>query len=141
MTPEGFARQLDRHGPRPGHWPPALQAEAEALLAASAAARAALREAMALDAALQDTLPEPAPEAVARLRASVARRIARAPLPAPAGPWQRLRQALRPAAPAGWGALVAIGSCALWLALAPPAPAPDGPLAPLLALPVAGEAL
>ncbi|MFZ4410666.1 MAG: hypothetical protein ACOYOH_25205, partial [Paracraurococcus sp.] len=97
--------------------------------------RAAVRT---LDTRLRDGLPHPAPEAVARLRAAVAREIARTPLPAPPGPWARLTAQLRPVAPAGWGALAAMATCALWLSLSA-APAVGDPLAPLQSLPIAEE--
>lgn len=137
-----FARLLDAHGPVPERWPPAARRGAAALLAGSAEARALLAEAGRLDAALAAALPRPGAEAVARLRATVAREIARTPLPVPPGRWGRLRRSLRPAAPAGWGALAAIATCALWFSLssAPPARAGD-PLAPLQALPIAEDPL
>jgi hypothetical protein len=136
MTPARFARLLDTHGPHPERWP----ADPSALLAASAEARALLEAAHALDARLDDGLGQPAPEAVARLRLAVARQIARSPLPAPPGPWPRLRALLRPAAPAGWGALAAMATCALWLSLSA-APAIGDPLAPLQTLPIAEDPL
>jgi hypothetical protein len=141
MSPGKFAQLLDRHGPRPECWPPRLRASAAALLARSEEARAALRAAEALDATLRRGLPEPAPEAVARLRESVARRIARTPLPTPPSFRARLMAQLRPAAPAGWGALAALAASVLWLALAPPAGMAEVPLGPLLTLPVAGDTL
>ncbi|MFC7539112.1 hypothetical protein ACFQU2_06060 [Siccirubricoccus deserti] len=103
MTPERFAELLDRRGPALARWPAADRAAAEALLAGSPAARAALAEARALDAALRGALPRPDPAALARLQDRIARSIARAPLPAPSGLLARLRAALHPAAPAGWG--------------------------------------
>lgn len=138
-----FARLLDTHGPRPAGWPARERAGAEALLAASAAARATLDQARRLDAALGAALPAPSSDSVARLRAAVAREIARTPLPARPGPWDRLLASLRPAAPAGWGALAAMASCALWLSLSSaPAPAQVGdPLAPLQILPIAEDPL
>lgn len=135
-----FARLLDTHGPRPERWPTAARAGAEALLARSAEARFLLAEACRVEVALEAALPRPGAASVARLHAAVAREIARTPLPAPHGPWERLREALRPAAPAGWGALAAMATVALWLGLspAPAAPAAD-PLAPLLTLPIAED--
>lgn len=136
-----FARRLDAWGPALEQWPERERRAAEALLATSAEARALHGRARALDRALRDGLPQPDTAAVARLRSGVARRIARAPLPAPPTFFQRLTDALSPAVPAGCGALVAMASCALWLALAPPgAPAGD-PLAPLQALPFTVEPL
>lgn len=95
----------------------------------------------ALDALLRRALPQPRPEAVARLQDGIAYRIARAPLPAPPGPLARLRALLPPVAPAGWGALAALATCALWLTVAAPQRPAEDPLAPLTALPVAGEFL
>ena len=110
------------------------------LLAASAEARALLEAARTLDARLEVGLAQPAPEAVARLRLAVARQIARSPLPASPGLWSRLRVLLRPAVPAGWGALAAMATCALWLSLSA-APAIGDPLAPLQTLPIAEDPL
>ncbi|WP_205082942.1 hypothetical protein, partial [Paracraurococcus ruber] len=82
------------------------------------------------------------PAAVARLRHAVAREIARSPLPAPPGLRDRVLEALRPAAPAGWGALAAIATLALWFAFAPAPPAQAGdPLGPLNTLPIAEDPL
>ncbi|MBL6456835.1 hypothetical protein JMJ55_15970 [Belnapia sp. T6] len=92
-----------------------------------------------LDARLRRDLPQPDAAAVARLQEAVARRIARAPLPAPPGGFHRLLRALRPAAPAGWGALAAMATCALWLSLSPPHRVPEDPFGPLQTLPVAGD--
>jgi hypothetical protein len=136
MTPARFARLLDMHGPHPERWP----ADASTLLAASAEARALLEAARALDTGLAAGLAQPAPEAVARLRLAVAREIARSPLPAPPDRWSRLRALLRPAAPAGWGALAAMATCALWLSLSA-GPAVGDPLAPLQTLPIAEDPL
>jgi anti-sigma factor RsiW len=141
MTPERFADLLDRRGPALARWPAADRAAAETLLADSPAARAALAKARALDAALRRALPHPDPAALARLQDRIARSIARAPLPAPPGLLARLRAALHPAAPAGWGALVAVATCALWLGLAGVPRAAVDPLGPLLTLPLAGESL
>lgn len=136
-----FVRQLDARGPALEHWPERERRTAEALLAASAEARMLHGKARALDRSLRQNLPQPDAEAVARLRARVARQIACAPLPAPRTPLQHLMDALSPVVPAGCGALVAMASCALWLALAPPgAPAGD-PLAPLQTLPFTAEPL
>ncbi|WP_165838712.1 hypothetical protein [Roseicella frigidaeris] len=144
MTPARFARLLDAHGPRLEGWPAPRRAAAAALLAVSAEARRQLAAAERLDAALGQVLPQPPPAALARLQARVAREIARSPLPVPAGRWARLGQRLRPAAPAGYGALAAMATCALWLSLAP-APAVGGPagdpLAPLQTLPLAEDPL
>ncbi|MDO9706813.1 hypothetical protein [Paracraurococcus lichenis] len=140
LSPGRFARLLDTHGPRPERWPAAMRPAAAALLAGSPAARARLAEAQRLDAGLAAALPHPAPEAVARLRAAVAREIARTPLPAPATPWARLLDRLRPAAPAGWGALAALATCALWLGFSA-APAVGDPLAPLQTLPILEDPL
>ena len=136
MTPARFARLLDIHGPYPERWP----AGASALLATSAEARALLEAARALDTGLAAGLAQPAPEAIARLRLAVARAIARSPLPAPPDRWSRLRALLRPAAPAGWGALAAMATCALWLSLSA-GPAVGDPLAPLQTLPIAEDPL
>jgi hypothetical protein len=140
MTPAHFARLLDTHGPQPERWPAGLNAAATSLLAASTEARALLAAARALDARLEAGLAQPLPEAVARLRLALAREIARRPLPAPPGPWPRLREWLRPAAPAGWGALAAMATCALWLSLSA-GPAVGDPLAPLQTLPIAEDPL
>jgi hypothetical protein len=136
MNTSRFAKLLDRHGPALARWPAAEAAAAAALLASSAEARASLAAAVRLDTRLRQDLPQPDAAAVTRLQAAVARRIARAPLPAPPGPlaW------LRPAAPAGWGALAAMATCALWLSLSPPRAAPEDPFGPLQTLPLAGEA-
>jgi len=88
---------------------------------------------------LRRDLPRPDPAAAARLQIAVARRIARAPLPGRPGPLGRLLALLRPAAPAGWGALAAMATCALWLSLSPPRAAPEDPLGPLQTLPLAGD--
>ncbi|NOG71023.1 hypothetical protein [Roseicella sp. DB1501] len=148
MTPSRFARLLDTHGARPEAWPTARRAEAEALLGRSAEARRQLAAAQRLDAALERALPQPSPAALARLQARVAREIARSPLPAPPHPWAhawaRLGLALRPAAPAGYGALAAMATCALWLSLAPSPAVSDpigDPLAPLQTLPLAEDPL
>ena len=146
MTPSRFARLLDTHGARPEAWPAARRAEAEALLGRSAEARRQLAAAQRLDAALERALPQPSPAALARLQARVAREIARSPLPAPPHPWAwaRLGRALRPAAPAGYGALAAMATCALWLSLAPSPAVSDpigDPLAPLQTLPLAEDPL
>ncbi|MEN0076500.1 MAG: hypothetical protein AAGC69_19095 [Paracraurococcus sp.] len=152
MTPSRFARLLDTHGARPEAWPSARRAEAEALLGRSAEARRQLAAALGLDAALERALPTPSPAALARLQARVAREIARSPLPAPLHswtrpwirPWTRLGLALRPAAPAGYGALAAMATCALWLSLAPSPAVSDpigDPLAPLQPLPLAEDPL
>jgi hypothetical protein len=140
MTQAGFVRLLDTHGACQDRWPAAERAAAAALLATSVEARALLAGAAALDAALLAALPHPAPDAVARLRATIAREIARSPLPTPPGLWARLRALLRPAAPAGWGALAAMATCALWLSLSA-APAIGDPLAPLQTLPIAEDPL
>ena len=134
-----FALLLDRHGPALAHWPEAEREAGTQVLAASAEARALLAGALALDARLRKDLPQPGTAAVSRLRKQVARRIARAPLPAPLGPLARLRATLRPVAPAGWGALAAMATCALWLSLSPPKPAVEDPFGPLQTLPLAGE--
>jgi hypothetical protein len=136
-----LARLLDIHGARPERWPAADRRAATALLAGSEAARGLLAEACRLEAALAAALPQPSPDSVARLRAAVAREIARAPLPAPPGPWARLAAALRPVAPAGWGALAAMATCALWLGLSSPPARVGDPLAPLNTLPIAGDPL
>jgi len=136
-----FARRLDAWGPALEHWPERERAAAEALLAASAAARALHGRARALDHALRHGLPQPDAEAVARLRARLARQIARAPLPAPPTPLQRLMDAWSPAIPAGCGALAATACCALWLVLAPPGSPAGDPLAPLQTLPLTAEPL
>ena len=140
MTQAEFARLVETHGSRQERWPEAERSAAPALLAASAEARALLAKAAGLDRALLAALPHPAPDAVARLRAGVAREIARAPVPTPPGVWSRLRILLRPAAPAGWGALAAMATCALWLSLSA-APASGDPLAPLQTLPIAEDPL
>ena len=134
-----FALLLDRHGPALNRWPVAEREAATQVLATSAEARSLLAGALALDARLRRDLPQPGADAVARLRDQVARRIARSPLPAPLGPLARLRATLRPAAPAGWGALAAMATCALWLSLSPPKPAVEDPFGPLQTLPLAGE--
>jgi hypothetical protein len=142
MNTTRFATLLERHGPTPARWPAADRAAAEALLAGSAEARALLAAAAALDMRLRQALPQPDAAAITRLQEGVARRIARAPLPAPPGWRQWLLAALRPAVPAGWGALAALATCALWLSIAPPEPSratAEDPLAPLQTLPVAGE--
>ena len=144
MNTVRFARMLDRRGPVLARWPAAERAAAAALLAASAEARALLHAAAALDARLRRDLPGPDPAAVARLRDGVARRIARSPLPAPPGWRRRLAAVLRPAMPAGWGALAAMATCALWLSLAPPPldagrAVQDDPLSPMQTLPFAGD--
>lgn len=139
MTPTRFALLLDRHGPVLARWPAADRAAAAQLLAQSAAARALLTGALVLDARLRLELPQPSAAAVARLRDTVARRIALSPLPASPGPLARLCAMLRPAAPAGWGALAAMATCALWLSLSPPKPAAEDPFGPLQTLPLAGE--
>lgn len=142
MNTTRFATLLDRHGPAPARWPAADRAAAEGLLARSAEARAMLQAASALDAMLRQGLPRPDAAAVARLQDGVALRIARAPLPVPPGWGQWLLAMLRPAVPAGWGALAALATCALWLSIAPPdagRTAAEDPLAPLQSLPVAGE--
>jgi hypothetical protein len=141
MTPERFAELLDRCGPVPARWPAAERTAAEALLAGSDAVRATLDRAQALDAALRRDLPRPDPASIARLQHRIARSIARAPLPAPPGLLARLRAALQPAAPAGWGALVTVATCALWLGLAGMPQAAVDPLGPLQTLPLAGESL
>ncbi|WP_201445542.1 hypothetical protein, partial [Belnapia sp. F-4-1] len=110
------------------------------LLAASAEARARLEAALALDGWLRRDLAQPDPASIARLQAGIARRIARAPLPDRPGPLPRLLALLRPAAPAGWGALAAMACCALWLGLSPPRAAPEDPFGPLQTLPLAGDA-
>ncbi|WP_165982201.1 hypothetical protein [Dankookia rubra] len=140
MTPARFARLLDAHGPHPDGWPAGQRAGAAGLLAVSAEARALLETARGLDARLEKDLAQPSPEAVARLRLAVARRIARSPLPALPGRWPRLREWLRPAVPAGWGALAAMATCALWLSLSA-GPAVGDPLAPLQTLPIAEDPL
>ena len=140
MTPARFARLLDTHGPHPELWPAHMRTVTGALLATSAEARALLAATRALDARLAAGLAQPTPESVARLRLAVARKIARGPLPAPPGPWPRLRALLRPAAPAGWGALAAMATCALWLSLSA-GPAVGDPLAPLQTLPIAEDPL
>ena len=139
MSLARFAVLLDRHGPALARWPVTERESGTRVLAASAEARALLAGALALDARLRRDLPQPGADAVARLRGQVARRIARAPLPAPPDPLARLRAALRPAAPAGWGALAAMATCALWLSLSPPKPAIEDPFGPLQTLPLAGE--
>jgi hypothetical protein len=141
MTPERFADLLDRRGPAPARWPASERAAATALLAGSATARAALARATALDAALRRDLPQPDPAALIRLQDRVAWTIARSPLPAPPGLLARLRAALHPAAPAGWGALAAVATCALWLGLAGVPRLAVDPLGPLQTLPLAGESL
>ena len=135
-----FARRLDARGPTLERWPESERRAAEALLAASAEARVVHRQALAVNAALRRVLPEPDAAARDRLRAGVARRIARAPLPDRPGPLPRLLALLRPAAPAGWGALAAMACCALWLGLSPPRAAPEDPFGPLQTLPLAGDA-
>jgi hypothetical protein len=140
MTPARFARLLDTRGPHPARWPAGPRAASGTLLAASAEARALLAAARTLDARLEVGLAQPAPEAVARLRLAVARQIARSPLPASSAPWSRLRALLRPAVPAGWGALAAMATCALWLSFSA-APAIGDPLAPLQTLPIAEDPL
>lgn len=140
MTPSRFARLLDTHGPHPERWPAARRAGSAALLATSAEAKALLAAAQSLDARLGTDLPHPASDAVVRLRAAVAWQIARTPLPAASSPWTRVWELLRPAVPAGWGALAAMATCALWLSLAA-APAIGDPLAPLQALPIAEDPL
>lgn len=139
MSLDRFTRLLDRHGPVLAGWPAAERSAATTLLAASPEARGLLLAAAALDIRLRRDLPQPGPAAVARLQNAVARRIARAPLPERPGPLARLRRALRPAVPAGWGALAAMATCALWLSLSPPRPAPEDPFGPLQTLPLAGE--
>lgn len=134
-----FTRLLDRHGPALARWPEADRTGAAALLAASAEARTALQGALALEARLRRDLPQTDPAAVARLQTGVAQRIARTPLPDRPKPLARLLAVLRPAAPAGWGALAAMATCALWLSLSPPRAAPEDPLGPLQTLPLAGD--
>jgi acyl-homoserine lactone acylase PvdQ len=141
MTHGRLARLLDTHGPRPERWPPADRQAAATLLAASAEARAMLAEARRLEDRLGAVLPQPAPDSVARLKAAVAQGIARSPLPAPPGRWSRLLAALRPAAPAGWGALAAMTCCALWLGLTASPSRTGDPLAPLQVLPIAEDSL
>ncbi|MFC7474821.1 hypothetical protein ACFQS7_10685 [Dankookia sp. GCM10030260] len=140
MTPDRFARLIDTHGPRQQRWPRESRAAAAALLAASAEARRLLDAASALDARLDAGLARPSADSVLRLRQAVAREIARRPLPTPPGAWPRLRALLRPAAPAGWGALAAMATCALWLSLSA-GPAVGDPLAPLQTLPIAEDPL
>ncbi|SDB43843.1 hypothetical protein [Belnapia rosea] len=139
MNTKQFARALDRHGPVMAGWPETERAAAATLLAGSAEARGLLQAALALDARLRRDLPQPDAAAVARLQAGIARRIARAPLPSPPGPLPRLLALLRPAAPAGWGALATMATCALWLSLSPPRAAPEDPFGPLQTLPLAGD--
>ena len=135
-----FTLLLDRHGPDLARWPESERARAAGLLAASAEARARLEAALALDGWLRHDLAQPDPASIARLQAGIARRIARAPLPDRPGPLPRLLALLRPAAPAGWGALAAMACCALWLGLSPPRAAPEDPFGPLQTLPLAGDA-
>lgn len=140
MTPARFARLVETHGPHPERWPSGTRRAAAALLARSAEARDKLAAARALDARLQAGLAQPSTDSVARLHLAVARQIARSPLPAASTPWSRLRALLRPAAPAGWGALAAMATCALWLSLSA-SPAVGDPLAPLQTLPIAEDPL
>ena len=140
MNTAHFAQLLDRRGPALARWSEADRAAAAGLLAASAEARARLEAALALDTRLRRDLAQPDPAAVARLQAGIARQIARAPLPDRPGPLPRLLALLRPAAPAGWGALAAMACCALWLGVAPPRAAPEDPFGPLQTLPLAGDA-
>jgi len=60
MRLERFQTLLDAHGPDIAGWPPAVRAEAEALLANSDAARRALADAGHLDRALSEMPDEPA---------------------------------------------------------------------------------
>ncbi len=140
MSIARFALLLDRRGPALARWPEAERGAAAALLAGSAEARARLEAALALDARLRRDLAQPDPAALARLQAGIARRIARAPLPDRPGPLPRLLALLRSAAPAGWGALAAMATCALWLGLSPPRTAPEDPFGPMQTLPLAGDA-
>lgn len=115
MRIKDFARLLDTHGADPSRWPAAERPAARAMLETSAEARQLRDRAARLDGALRGSLPEPDAETLARMRARVAMAVARAPLPARPPLSRTVLDWLRPLAPAGCGALVALTACLLWL--------------------------
>jgi hypothetical protein len=121
-----FARLLDAFGPDLGRWPPAEAASARALVTESTEAQALLHGAAMLQDALRDSRADADAETLARMRAHVAGRVARMPLPARPGLFDRLR----PLVPIGGGAVAALVCCSLWLSLWSPLPDAPGFYAP-----------